>query len=204
VVAYGWQAQHLQYENELYAERLRREAQAEALATGAAEWTDQLDTTVRVKLGLAWDDVTHDLGANEQEFLEAFIEGRTLRSIGWKLRPEAMRTSSEANTNERLLSLIEAEHEALTSLAQSQGFGSGYSSGQFGVSLADLPDEFQHDVNRVLEGHIVAFHLHHNDHAPRCKMARISRTRHPIRKPGRSRLLPKAVQIGCWTSHFEL
>jgi hypothetical protein len=69
VVAYGWQAQHLQYENELYAERLRREAQAEALAIGAAEWTDQLDTTVRVKLGLAWDDVTHNLGANEQEFL---------------------------------------------------------------------------------------------------------------------------------------
>jgi hypothetical protein len=136
---------------------------------------------------------------------EAFIEGRTPRSIGWKLRPEAKHTSSEANTNERLLSLIEAEHEALTSLAQSQGFGSGYSSGQFGVSLADLPDEFQHDVNRVLEAHIVAFHLHHNDHGPRCKVARTSsRTRHPIRKPGRPRLLPKVVQIGCWTLYFEL
>ena len=153
----------MEYENELYAERLRRKAQAEALATGAAQWTDQLDVPIRVKLGLAWDDVTHNLGPNENEFLDAFISGRLIRSIGWMLGPEAMRRTADANyTNERLLSLIEAEHEALTSLAEGQGFGSGYSSGQWGVSLTDLPSEFQRDVNRILQAHVVAFHLHAN------------------------------------------
>jgi hypothetical protein len=150
------------YESELYAERLRRKAQDEALAIGAVQWTEQLDTPTRVKLGLAWDDVTHSLPPDETEFLNAFIEGRTLRSIAVSLSPANMTGALANNTNERLLSLIEVEHEGLTALAEGQGFGGGFSSGQWGVALADLPDEFQHRVNHIFEAHIIGVHLHHN------------------------------------------
>ncbi|TGB36975.1 hypothetical protein [Mycolicibacterium peregrinum] len=150
----------MEYQHELYAERLRRKAQAEALATGATQWTDQLDTNTRLKLDLAWNDVTRSLGAKEDEFLASYIGGRTLRSIGATLRPDAMQKPYGTYSNERLLSLIEAEHEALASLAEQQGFG--YSSNLWGVSLADLPEKFQYDVNRIFEAHIVSLHLHHN------------------------------------------
>jgi hypothetical protein len=52
----------VEYEKDLYAERLRRKAQAAALAAGEAKWSDQLDMSVRVKLGLAWDDAIEHLG----------------------------------------------------------------------------------------------------------------------------------------------
>jgi hypothetical protein len=155
----------MEYEDELYAERLRRKAQAAALASGAAQWTDQLDTTVRVKLGLAWEDATHGFAMSELEYVEQFIPARLLRSIGWSLGPDSMRKATATTSNERLLSLIEAEHEALKSVAARTGtFGSQHSAGGdvWGLNVDSVPDNFQRDVNRIFEAHLVGMHLHHN------------------------------------------
>ena len=76
-----------------------------------------------------------------------------------------MRPGSSKATNEQLLSLIEAEHEALTALAaQPIGQSPYYSgAGPFWLEkIAAAPDEFRSEVNRILEAHIVAFQLHQN------------------------------------------
>jgi predicted transcriptional regulator len=151
------------HEEELYAERLRRQAQAAAVAAGQSQWTDQLNDKVRVKLSLAWDDLTkHRAFSQYYEQLEAFIERKTLRSIGYTVGPRDMRPGSSKATNEQLLSLIEAEHEALTAPAlAAQPIGqSPYYSGA-GPWLG-APEEFRSEVNRILEAHIVAFQLHRN------------------------------------------
>jgi hypothetical protein len=156
----------VEYEEELYAERLRRKAQAEDLATGLAQWTDKLNDRVRVQLSLAWEDLTQHIAFHDHiDELEAAIQRRMLRSIGWAVGPPDMRPGSSKSTNEQLLSLIEAEHEALTALA-AQPFGQSpyYSgAGPFGLDkIPAAPEEFRNEVNRVLEAHIVAFQLHQN------------------------------------------
>ncbi|WP_111509551.1 hypothetical protein [Mycobacterium kyogaense] len=156
----------MEYGEELYAERLRRKAQEAALASGAVQWTEHLDMAARVKLGLAWEDITESLNRDAGAFLDDFIPARLVRSIGWSLRPDAMRTNSSGNTNERLLSLIEAEHEALVSLAEaSGGFGNAYGRTDDvwdTRSLHELASEFQTRVNRIFPAHLVGLHLHHN------------------------------------------
>lgn len=158
----GWQARNVEYENELYAERLRLKAQAEALATGAAQWTDQLDVRARVKIAHAWDDATDDLHYELQEFLESFISARTVRSIGSMLTPSAMRPDSgNKSTNDRLLSLVEAEHEGLASLDDQIRLQVMLRGG----SMADYGDpagDFQREVNRIFESHLIGLHLHND------------------------------------------
>lgn len=155
----------MEYERELYAERLRRKSQAEALAAGTAQWTDQLDMRVRVRLGLAWEDATRGMETAHRDFTVAFVEGRTLRSIGLTIGLGAMRSSSNTATNEQLLSLLEAEHEALDALmTKSRSFASprGGGGGGWGFDAAAALEEFQRDVNRIFEAHLIGLHLHHN------------------------------------------
>lgn len=82
----------MDYENELYAERLRRKAQDAALASGAADWTEELNNDVRVKLTYMWTQLTNRraFGHGVLE-LESFIADRTMKSIAFPLKPEMMR-----------------------------------------------------------------------------------------------------------------
>lgn len=154
----GWTGRlaDVEYEHELYAERLRRKAQAAALASGEAQWSEQLDQAVRVKLSLAWRDAMNGLPANYVEQYEYAIRARTLRSIAMTLNPDAMTRAGVSN--EELLSLVEAEHEILQAMADGLGTGS--------ISIAETmvraPDGFRQDVNRIFEAHAVGLHLHHN------------------------------------------
>lgn len=156
------------YEEELYAERLRRQAQAAAVAAGQSQWTDQLNDKVRVKLSLAWDDLTeHRAFSQDYGQLEAFIERKTLRSIGYTVGPRDMRPGSSKATNEQLLSLIEAEHEALTFLAAEAPKSptlpwAPKSPTPWLHVIAAAPETFRSEVNRILEAQIVAFSLHQN------------------------------------------
>jgi hypothetical protein len=122
------------------------------------QWTDQLDRNVRVKLGLAWDDATrHRAFQDYVELFDELIASTTLRSIAFAIKPRAMEPGSYA-TNEQLLSLIEAEHEALTLLARE----APNSYTPFLDELTAAPEQFRNEVNRILEAHIVALSLHQN------------------------------------------
>ena len=151
------------YGEELYAERLRREAQAKALAADEIGWTDQLDRHVRIKLGLAWDDATSGLGDREVHYLRSAITHMAMRSLAVNLAPEDMQTHS-GRSNENLLSLIEAEHGALKQFADAASpFAGTYpSGGAWGTAIIDPAAKFRTDVNRILEAHLVAFALHTN------------------------------------------
>lgn len=149
----------VEFEEELYAERVRRKAQAERLASGEAQWTDQLDSRVRSKLSLAWEDLLgHIAFAQLGDEVEERIARRTLRSIGFTIRTRDMPGGTSKATNEQLLSLIEAEHEALTILAEA---AHGIATPWLDV-LKSAPETFRKEVNRAFEAHLVAFHLHHN------------------------------------------
>lgn len=167
-----WQAQRVEYGDELYAERLRRKAQADALATGAAHWTDELGSVARLKLRLAWTDAVSVVGADDRAYLVAAIKRRTLRSLGRALEPDNMEAvvvgGGYRHSSQDLLSLIEAEHEALKQFADSSldpwagpTLRSGASGFGFGGPTVDA-DAFRDEVNRILEAHLVAFHLHDN------------------------------------------
>ncbi|KUH87094.1 MULTISPECIES: hypothetical protein [unclassified Mycobacterium] len=176
----------MEYEGELYAERLRRKAQAAQLSEGTAKWSTKIDSDARTKLRLAWLDAVQALQGHHRDFLAKQIEDRSLRSMATKLTPKDNYTSSYYCSDERLLSLIEAEHEALTVLAASlndpwtavppeddpqapepRGRVSfaGLRSGT-GASFGDLPTvdpgAFLNDVNRIFEAHLVGLRLHHN------------------------------------------
>jgi len=153
---------HVEYEHELYAERLRRQVQAAAITTGAAQWTDQLDTAVRMKLFAAWQDATVSLDRDDRDQIDSSIKHRTLRSLADDPSPQHMRPGVECPNN-HLLSLIEAEHEILQRFAEIlNDTGSvPYQEHQLAPML-DAPERFRADVNRIFESHIVAFHLHQN------------------------------------------
>jgi hypothetical protein len=57
-----------------------REAQAEALATGAAQWTDQISPDVGIKLHHAWREQTSLIGPAGNG-LSSAIKKRTLAPI---------------------------------------------------------------------------------------------------------------------------
>lgn len=163
----------MEYGDELYVERLRRKAQAEALATGAAQWTDDLEAVVRLKLKLAWTDTISVIRPEDRDYLVGAIKRRTLRSLGCAVEPDNMEAvvisgGGYRHSSEQLLSLIEAEHEALKHLADSRmdpwggpTLHSGAGGFGFGERTVDV-DAFRADVNRILEAHLVAFHLHDN------------------------------------------
>ena len=114
----------MQFEGEQYGERQRRKVYAELLAAGAVELTDQLDDDARIKLHKAWEDVTgHWELRNDVDQLEAFIRDRMLTSFAASVEPRQMwpqrgHLPIVDATNDQLLSLIEAEHEALRWLAE--------------------------------------------------------------------------------------
>jgi hypothetical protein len=148
----------VEYEHELYAERLRLKAQAAALAAGETRWTDQLDRDVRVKLSLAWEDLTAHMASQQYlDVLEEVINHRALRSTTFSLKPRRMPPDSNA-TNEQFLSLIEAEHEALTFLAAE----AHKNPTRWQEVIVAAPETFRTEVNRILEAHIVALSLHQN------------------------------------------
>lgn len=151
--------------NELYAERLRRKAQAAALAAGETKWSDQLDEDTRAKLSIAWDDRTDaPLRIMDRAYLTKFIERRSMRSILKALRPSDMR--STLFTNEDLLSLIEAEHEALLALAAEKKSQEEEpdSTAEYVTAgyVAEVAEDFRADVNHIFLARLVPLHLHHN------------------------------------------
>jgi hypothetical protein len=148
----------VEYEHELYAERLRLKAQAAALAAGQTQWTDQLDRNVRVKLSVAWGGITrHRAFQSSFDLLEELVARRTLRSITYTIKSSAMEPGSKA-TNEQLLSLVEAQHEALTLVAEQTT--NPYTP--FHDEIIAAPETFRREVNRIFEAHIVALSLHQN------------------------------------------
>jgi hypothetical protein len=158
----------VEYENELYAERLRRKAQDEALASGAANWTEELSNEVRVKLRYMWNQLTSQYAFGDAVLeLESFIGDRSLKSIAFPLKPEMMAPSNTSVTNTQLLTLIEAQHEALLMLAANPNKARppypGMSAEMFQV-IEGAPEYCRQEVNRIFQSHVVAFHLHHNSH----------------------------------------
>lgn len=158
----------VQHEGELYGERKRRIDQDERLAAGLAQLTDQLDQRARVKLMKAWDDILgHVAFRNAAYNLEDLIRDRTLGSEAIAVRPDDMepgRTRSQAS-NDQLLSLIEAEHEALRLLVEKPAIGvPGYPgmSPQWLDIINAAPEKFRTKVNAVLTAHLVELQLHEN------------------------------------------
>ena len=149
--------------NPRVSERLRRKAQTDALASGEAEWTTELDMRVRIKVAWAWDDAISALKSPDAvEFINEWLAKRTVKSLGKTLNPAKMRVGKSGYTNDELLSLIEAEHEILSFLAdQAKGFGTMHIGG-WDVSATDILERFECEVNRAFEAHLVGFHLHRN------------------------------------------
>ena len=155
----------VQYEEELYAERLRRKTQDAGLAAGTTQWTNQLNDDVRVKLTLAWNDlVDHVAFRPYWDQIEEHIAYRTLRSIGVTVRPSDMQPGTSKATNEQLLSLLEVEHEALKEVSARALAAPSYPGEQppWVEKPRTAADDFRSQVNQILEAHIVAFYLHHN------------------------------------------
>jgi hypothetical protein len=157
----------VEHEGELYGERHRLKNQNEALATGQVQPTDRLERDVRVKLNLAWEDVTgHVAFRNGVYELESYIARRTLGSIAASVQPSDMPPGKgQKATNTQLLSLIEAEHEALAWLAANPHFANpGYpgASPQWFEVITTAPERFRSVVNRVLGRHAVSLSLHEN------------------------------------------
>lgn len=180
----------MEYEGELYAERLRLKQQAAALAAGNAEWTERLSDLVRKKLCGAWEDASSDFEPLHNEMLVEPIAQRTRRSLGRALRPGHMtppRNNAEllqatldgdAPDNDDLLSLIEAEHEVLNHYTPPRPTasaltifgphvrlesGSGGSHDLSGIDRREqAAEQFRNRVNEIFEAHIVSFQLHQN------------------------------------------
>ena len=161
----------MQRKRELYGERERRKAQEEQLAAGLLEWSDQLDDNARIKLNKAWQDITsHHAFYNAGDGLAAYIRHLMLTSCAASVEPRQMepprgRLPIVDATNDQLLSLIEAEHEALQWLAENPYFGQPPYPGMSAEWLAiisDAPEQFRRTVNAILESHLVALSLHQN------------------------------------------
>lgn len=149
----------MEFEHELYAERLRRKAQAEALTAGEVQWATELNRDVRIKLAAAWTDA---LSYIPHEYVDAYktaIQRRTTRSLARALTPSAMNTAG--HTDEDRLSLIEAEHEALKA-ASDEMIDQGSGLGSVTRAIIEAPERLRQDVNRIFEAHLVGFHLHEN------------------------------------------
>jgi hypothetical protein len=155
----------VEHEEELYAERERRKVYAELLAAGALELTDELDQDARIKLYKAWDDVTRHMAfKNAYYALEQYIADRTLGSIAVQVDPSSMEPGGSIG-NSQLLSLIEAEHEALRWLADNPHLGSPNYPGpnqQWMAIITDAPEAFRRRANAILEPHLVNLRLNEN------------------------------------------
>lgn len=155
----------MEHGRELYGERERRKEQDEDLAAGRVQPTDQLDRDARVKLNKAWDDTRNHMAFHNAP-LEELIRDRTLEWIAVELDPSDMLPRrGNSTTNRQLLSLIEAEHEALRVLAANPHLGRPLYPGASAEWLAFInaaPENFRTRVNRILKAHIVSLSLHEN------------------------------------------
>lgn len=156
----------MDHEAELYAERLRRKAQDEALAAGQVQWTHQLNREVRVKLAKAWGDVTrHRAFYNHGDALDMYVYERTLDSLAAPIEPSDMDPGCGRAGNEQLLSLLEVEHEALAWLAANPDVGKPTypsPSAEWFAIIQGAPEGFRNKVNQLFEAYAIAFHLHSN------------------------------------------
>lgn len=149
----------VEFEEELYAERVRRQAQAEDLAAGRTDWTEDLSGQAKVKLHLAWLDVTEHIAFRDwADQMERLIDHWALRSVAASLSPMDMRGNQRSSGH--LLSLIEAEHKALAVVADERH--ELPMPPDFDEWIAEAPERFRRDVNRIFEAHIIAFRLHQN------------------------------------------
>ncbi|HEY0166165.1 MAG TPA: hypothetical protein VGB75_03895 [Jatrophihabitans sp.] len=134
---------------ELYAERLRLAAQADAEARGESLWTAEIPPEALVKLKRAWKNACVDVIPTNQygtsantliaEALEVSLglESNGLDDAGSRLR--------FANSTPEVLSVLEAMDMAF----DEEGLLEGDSAQQF----------FRSEVNRIFEAHRVAFRL---------------------------------------------
>lgn len=145
----------------LFAERARLQSQSEALQSGSTQWSEELSVLACTKLDLAWKDATSELSDRDSCDVFNQIVHDTQRWLGYPLTPDMMASSPQYNVhgwrvkNSDLLSLIEAEHAALSELAEGIAFDiAGFHAG----SHLDL-DAFTDTVNRIFDSHLVAFRL---------------------------------------------
>ncbi|GLE53739.1 hypothetical protein ATCCBAA256_33020 [Mycobacterium montefiorense] len=143
----------------MYAERLRREAQATRLTGGDAQWTKHFhEPAIRIKLDIAWRDAIEPIPDALWPTLTDTITGRTLRSLGIELAPRNM-TAAATSAESELLSLIEAEHEALMWLVAKSRDASVDPGHSISRGIAEAPENFRTDVNRIFEAYALAFSL---------------------------------------------
>jgi hypothetical protein len=134
---------------ELYAERLRLAAQADAESRGESLWTSEIAPEVLVKLRRAWTNACVDVISTDPytppannsiaEALEVSlgVESGAFDDAGSMLR--------FANGTPAVLSILEAMDESL---------------GEDGLIDGDSAQQFlRSEVNRILESHRVAFRL---------------------------------------------
>lgn len=161
-------------DNELYAERLRREAMALRAADGDPFLTTALASAVRVKLNAAWNDLVEsiwwfpdsDLPDNWTSVGTLFadtVEYRLERSLGRAGVRPARIVQGTICSAEMALSLLEAEHEVLVRehARVTEGLEAGGATDMDGVfpDTATGPEEFRRKVNAIFEAHGVAFSL---------------------------------------------
>lgn len=151
------------HDEELFAERRRLEDRAAAHDRGSLELSVELEHRAQVKLSAAWTDAVRPLGPSVLNALSKRISERGQRSIGVSLSPLDM-SFGLGTSNDVLLSLIEAEHEALASYATDREVDPKTVDSDFRplppiAAAMAAPDGFLVDVNRILESHDVALRL---------------------------------------------
>jgi hypothetical protein len=166
------------FDGELFAERLRLDARAQAHAAGDVGVTTELPDTVTTTLAAAWDDANRGFQTQEIISRKTAIDARGRRSIGRSLSPSLMELGPlSGSQNETLLSLVEAEHEVLVAKAEEFGHAEvrtfiiddADTEDDF-VEVADgklhslnlirsAPESFRLRVNEIFEAHDVAFRL---------------------------------------------
>ncbi|MFZ2175945.1 MAG: hypothetical protein WAW17_18285 [Rhodococcus sp. (in: high G+C Gram-positive bacteria)] len=175
-------------ERELYAERLRREAQAARDAGGEETWLKDIPLPARVKLEAAWDDAIAtledpDVGTfftarTDADSALRHVKRRVVRSLGKALQPWHVSMPGQGTPTDQILSILEAEHEALSLVCAdrySRRIELEWAPGKRTLAELDeiesltrtteLPSQFRAAVNRILESHRVAFRLAHDGEA---------------------------------------
>ena len=154
----------VEFENELYAERLRLQAQAAGLQSGDLAWSGDIPEMARRKVNYAWGDAISGISEHGRAKLAEAIRFRTSRSLGYEIGPEGMGLSfDDYLASDDYLSLIEAEHQELKILADAYRSSPklpGHNPGERVTEAA--VDTFQSELNRIFQAYLVGFHLHDN------------------------------------------
>ena len=157
----------MEFEGELYSERLRRQAQTAALQNGDVSWsTTDLPHAARTKLHLAWQDAVSDLTLEGKELLAEAIKHVSARSVGYELFPEQMVPKYKdgglvGNVND-LFSLVEAQHARLKAMLAAMTNTRNPAPRSLGQLRSVQVAAFKDTVNEVFSAHLVGLHLHDN------------------------------------------